>query len=219
MHYVHRMTTAKICGLSTPEAVRAAVDGGASHIGFMFFPKSPRDIAPGAAARLAPPARAKNVKIVAVAVDPTNAEVDAIVAGLAPDLIQLHGKESPSRVREIGQRSGAGIIKVLSVSEASDIDPASAYETVVDHLMFDTKPPKDADRPGGLGAAFDWTLLAGRRFARPWLLAGGLNPGNVGEAVTASGAPILDVSSGVERGPGLKDPALITAFLDAVRRA
>ena len=210
---------AKICGLSTPEAVRAAVDGGASHLGFMFFPKSPRNIAPDAAGRLAPPARAKGVKIVAVAVDPTDAEVDAILAGLTPDLIQLHGKEAPARVREIGQRSGRGIIKVVAVSEASDFAAAQAYEPLVEHLMFETKPPKDAERPGGLGVAFDWTLLEGRRFQRPWFLAGGLNPWNVGDAVAASKAPLVDVSSGVERGPGLKDPALITAFLDAVRRA
>ena len=210
---------AKICGISTPEAVRAAVDGRASHIGFMFFGGSPRNIAPAAAGRLAPPARAQGVKVVAVAVDPTDAEVDAIVAGLAPDLIQLHGKESPARVREIAQRSGRGIVKVLSVSEASDVAAAAAYEPVVEHLMFDARPPKDAERPGGLGARFDWTLLAGRRFARPWFLAGGLDPWNVAEAIAASGAPIVDVSSGVERGPGLKDPALITAFLDAVRRA
>ena len=211
--------TAKICGLSTPEAVRAAVAGGASHIGFVFFPKSPRNIAPDAAARLAPPARAKNVKIVALAVDPSDNEVDAIVAGLSPDLIQLHGKETPARVRDIGQRSGRGIIKVLPVSEASDLAPATAYEPLVEHLMFDAKPPKDAERPGGLGEPFDWTLLAGRRFARPWLLAGGLDAWNVAGAIAASGAPLVDVSSGVERGPGLKDPALITAFLDAVRRA
>ncbi|RAK64928.1 phosphoribosylanthranilate isomerase [Phenylobacterium kunshanense] len=210
---------AKICGVSTPEAVQAAVDGGAAFLGFMFFPKSPRDIAPEAAGRLAPPARAKGVKVVAVTVDPTDAEVDAIVAGLSPDLIQLHGKESPARVREVGQRSGRGIVKVLSVSDASDFTPAASYEPVVEHLMFDTKPPKDADRPGGLGAAFDWTLLEGRRFKRPWFLAGGLNPWNVADAIAQAGAPLVDVSSGVERGPGLKDPALITAFLDAVRRA
>lgn len=210
---------AKICGVSTPEAVRAAVDAGASHLGFMFFPKSPRNIAPEAAARLAPPARARGVKIVAVTVDPTDDQVDAIVAGLAPDLIQLHGKESPARVREIAARSGRGIVKVLPVAEPSDFAAAPSYEPLVEHLMFETKPPKDADRPGGLGVAFDWTLLEGRRFARPWFLAGGLNPWNVAEAVGASGAPLVDVSSGVERGPGLKDPALIQAFLDAVRRA
>ena len=210
---------AKICGVSTPEAVRAAVDGGAAYLGFMFFPKSPRNIAPDAAGRLAPPARAKGVKIVAVAVDPTDAEVDAIVAGLAPDLIQLHGKESPSRVRDIGQRTGRGVIKVVPVADASDFTAAQAYEPLVEHLMFETKPPKDAERPGGLGVAFDWTLLQGRRFQRPWFLAGGLDPWNVAGAIAASKAPLVDVSSGVERGPGLKDPALITAFLDAVRRA
>lgn len=212
-------TSAKICGLTTPEAVAAAVEGRASHIGFMFFPKSPRNIAPDAAARLVPPARAKGVKVVAVMVDPNDAELDAVVAGLAPDLIQLHGKESPSRVREIGQRTGRGLIKVIPVSEASDFGPSAAYEPLVEHLMFETKPPRDAERPGGLGVAFDWTLLEGRRFQRPWFLAGGLNPWNVGEAIGASKTPLVDVSSGVERGPGLKDPALITAFLDAVRRA
>ncbi len=210
---------AKICGVSTPEAVRAAVDGGAAFLGFMFFARSPRNIAPEAAARLAPPARTRGVRIVAVAVDPADAEVDAIVAGLSPDLIQLHGHESPARVREIAARSGRPIIKVLHVAEAVDVDAAKAYEPVVEHLMFETKPPKDAERPGGLGKPFDWTLLSGRRFARPWLLAGGLDPWNVNAAIAASGAPMVDVSSGVERGPGLKDPALITAFLDAVRRA
>jgi phosphoribosylanthranilate isomerase len=112
-----------------------------------------------------------------------------------------------------------GVIKVLPVSEAADLEPAAAYEAVAEHLMFDAKPPKDADRPGGLGEPFDWTLLSGRRFRRPWFLAGGLNPWNVADAVRASGAPLVDVSSGVERGPGLKDPALITAFLDAARKA
>jgi phosphoribosylanthranilate isomerase len=208
----------KICGVSTPEAVRAALEGGAGFLGFMFFERSPRRVSPDAAARLAAPARGR-AKVVAVAVDPTDAEADAIAAALKPDLIQLHGRESPPRVREIAARTGAGAIKVLPVSDASDLAPAASYEPVVEHLMFDTKPPAGADRPGGLGASFDWTLLAGRRFGRPWFLAGGLDPWNVGEAIAASGAPIVDVSSGVERGPGLKDPALITAFLDAVRRA
>lgn len=208
----------KICGVSTPEAVNAALDGGAAFLGFMFFAKSPRNIDPEAAARLAPPARARGVKIVAVAVDPSDNDVDAIKAGLAPDLIQLHGRETPARVREIAERTGCGIIKVVPVSEASDLTAARPYESLVEHLMFETKPAKDAERPGGLGVAFDWTLLEGRRFERPWFLAGGLNPWNVAQAVAASGAPMLDVSSGVERGPGLKDPALIRAFLDAVRR-
>ena len=209
---------AKICGISTPEAVTAALDGGAAFLGFMFFERSPRNIAPDAAWRLAQPVRGK-AKVVAVMVDPSDAEADRVAQILKPDLIQLHGKETPARARAIGQRTGAGIIKVLPVSEAADLAPAGDFETVVDHLMFDTKPPKDAERPGGLGAAFDWTLLAGRRFQRPWLLAGGLDPWNLTQAVQQSGAPVLDVSSGVERGPGLKDPALIAAFLDAAKRA
>ena len=209
----------KICGVSTPEAVTAALDGGAAYLGFAFFAKSPRNIAPEAAARLAPPARARNVTIVALSVDPSDAEIETIVSGLSPDLLQLHGQETPARVREIAARTGLGIIKVLSVAEASDVAAASAYDGLVEHLMFDAKPPKDADRPGGLGAPFDWSLMSGRRFQRPWFLAGGLNPWNVADAAKLSGAPMVDVSSGVERGPGLKDPALITAFLDAVRRA
>lgn len=211
--------TAKICGLSTPEAVRAALDGGASHLGFMFFAKSPRDVSPDAAQRLAAPARAGNVKICAVTVDPDDALLDRLMATLKPDFIQLHGRETPARARQVAARTGAGVIKVLSVSESADIAAAADFESVVDHLMFDAKTPKDAELPGGMGLSFDWTLLAGRRFARPWFLAGGLDPWNVGEALRLSGAPMADVSSGVERGPGLKDPALITAFLDAVRRA
>jgi phosphoribosylanthranilate isomerase len=212
------MTTAKICGLSTPEAVAAALDGAASHVGFMFFPKSPRNIAPQDAARLAEPVRRTATKVVAVMVDPDDAAVDRIAGALRPDFIQLHGAEPPARVREVAARAACGVIKVFSVSEAADIEAARPYEAVADHLMFDAKAPAGADRPGGLGAPFDWTLLAGRRFARPWLLAGGLDPWNVAEAMRASGAPIMDVSSGVERGPGLKDPALIRAFLEAVRR-
>lgn len=210
--------SAKICGVTTPEAVRAALGGGAAYLGFMFFEASPRNIAVEAAARLAEPVRGR-VRVVAVAVDPTDAEVDRIAQGLRPDVIQLHGRETPARVRDVAQRAGAGVIKVLPVSESSDIDAARDYELVADHLMFEGKPPKDATRPGGLGASFDWTLLAGRRFRRPWFLAGGLDPWNLAEAARASGAPMVDVSSGVERGPGLKDPALITAFLDAARKA
>jgi phosphoribosylanthranilate isomerase len=209
---------AKICGVTTPEAARAALDGGAAYLGFMFFEKSPRHLSTEAAARLAEPVRGK-AKVVAVTVDPTDAEVDRIAQGLRPDFIQLHGRETPARAREVAVRSGAGVIKVLPVSEAADLEPALDYEGVAEHLMFDAKPPKDAGRPGGLGLAIDWSLLAGRRFRRPWFLAGGLDPWNLAEAVQQSGAPIVDVSSGVERGPGLKDPALIAAFLDAARKA
>jgi phosphoribosylanthranilate isomerase len=204
--------------VTTPEAVRAALDGAAAFVGFVFFANSPRYLAIEAAAQLAEPVRGK-AKIVALAVDPSDAEVDRIVQGLRPDLLQLHGKESPARVREVAARTATGVIKALPVSEASDLAAAGDYEPLVEHLMFDAKPPKDASRPGGMGEPFDWSLLAGRRFRRPWLLAGGLDPWNVAEAVHQSGAPLVDVSSGVERGPGLKDPALVKAFLDAARKA
>lgn len=208
----------KICGLSTPDAVAAAVGGGAAYLGFVFFPKSPRAIEPDAAARLAAPWRGRApVKIVAVVVDPSDAELDRIAAALKPDLFQLHGSESPSRARAVADRTGAGTIKAASVSDPSDIDAARRYEGAVDHLMFDARPPVGSDLPGGVGARFDWTLLEGRRFDRPWFLAGGLDPWNAADAARASGAPALDVSSGVERGPGIKDPALISAFLSAVK--
>jgi phosphoribosylanthranilate isomerase len=209
---------AKICGLSTPEAVRAASEGGAGFVGFMLFDRSPRKVTVQEAARLAEPVRGR-LKIVAVTVDPDDALVDAIARGLAPDLIQLHGREPPARVREVAARSGAGVIKVISVSGPEDLAPASAYAEAADHLMFDTKLPASSDRPGGAGARFDWSILSGRRFARPWFVAGGLDPWNVGEALRVTGAPFADVSSGVERGPGLKDPALIRAFLEQVGRA
>ena len=212
------MTGVKICGLSTPEAVRAALDGGAGYLGFVFFRRSPRNVAPDLAARLAQPARGR-AKIVALVVDADDAALDEITTAFEPDLIQLHGRETPGRAAAIAKRAGVGLIKAMPVSEASDIDAAESYDGLVEHLMFDAKPPPAADRPGGLGAAFDWSLLAGRRFARPHFLAGGMDPWNVATAIAQSGAPLVDVSSGVERGVGLKDPGLIAAFLDAVRRA
>ena len=212
------MTKAKICGLSTPEAVAAALEGGADYLGFNFFPKSPRYVTPEQAAALAAPARGKS-KIVAVVVDPEHQWVHDMVTLLRPDFVQMHGAEPAYRVSEVARYSGRPIIKAVPVSTGDDIKGAEAFDGMIDHLMFDTKPPKDAAMPGGTGLTFDWDLLKDRRFQRPYFLAGGLDPWNVGEAIARSGAPIVDVSSGVERGPGLKDPALITAFLDAVRRA
>jgi phosphoribosylanthranilate isomerase len=217
------MTRAKICGLSTPEAVNAAVHGGAAYLGFVFFDRSPRNLTPEAAARLVAPLQGRSgrggrVKTVAVTVDPDDALIDRLMATMSPDLIQVHGKETPSRVGQIAARSGVGVIKAFPVSSASDVDQARAFETVAERFLFDARPVEGAAMPGGAGARFDWTLLADRRFERPHFLAGGLDPWNVAEAVAASGAPLVDVSSGVERGPGLKDPALITAFLDAVKR-
>jgi phosphoribosylanthranilate isomerase len=212
------MAQSKICGLSTPDSVATALAGGASYIGLVFFQKSPRNVTAADAGRLAIPARGR-AKVVAVTVDADDEALGAIVAGLQPDLIQLHGKESPARAAEVRARTGAGVIKALSISTADDLAAAGAYDGAVDHLMFDAKAPAGADLPGGNGIGFDWTLMRGRRFQRPWFLAGGLDPWNVAAAIAASGAPLVDVSSGVERGPGLKDPDLITAFLTAVRRA
>ncbi|HEX4198843.1 MAG TPA: phosphoribosylanthranilate isomerase [Caulobacteraceae bacterium] len=212
------MILTKICGLSTPETVRAALEGGAAFVGFNFFAASPRSVAPDLAGRLAAPARGR-AKIVAVTVDADDAFLDRIMRELAPDLVQLHGRETPNRAQDVADRAGVGVIKALPVSLAADFDAARAFDGLVEHLMFDAKPPVDAERPGGLGQPFDWSLLAGRRFERPHMLAGGLHPWNLAEAVAASGAPIVDVSSGVERGAGLKDPGLISAFLDAARRA
>ncbi|MGH6987361.1 MAG: phosphoribosylanthranilate isomerase [Caulobacteraceae bacterium] len=211
------MAKAKICGLTTAEAVDAALAGGAAYLGFMFFAASPRNVAPEAAARLAEQARGK-AKIVAVLVDPSDALVDRLAAILRPDLLQLHGKESPERVLAIARRARAGAIKAIAVREPHDLDAAGSFETVSQHLMFDAAVPESAGRPGGGGERFDWRSLAGRRFERPWFLAGGLDPWNVQTALAETGAPLVDVSTGVERGPGLKDPALIRAFLEAVGR-
>ena len=214
------MALAKICGLSTAETVAAALEGGAAYIGFMFFAASPRAVTAAAAARLARPARGR-AKIVAVTADPDDALIETLRETLAarPDLQPTHGAESPRRARRVAEAAGARVIKVIAVSDAADLAAAADFEDIAEHLMFDARTPLAAGRPGGAGARFDWSLLAGRRYARPWFLAGGLDPWNVGEALAASGAPMADVSSGVERGAGLKDPALIRAFLEAVRRA
>ena len=213
------MARAKICGLRTPEAVAAAVAGGAGWIGFVTFARSPRHIAPEAAAALSDAARAARVEVVSVLVDPDDALADAVVQRLRPDWLQLHGSETPARVAALRARSGARVIKALPVSCAEDVRAASAYAGAADALMFDARAPADADRPGGVGARFDWTLLKDEPLARGAFLAGGLDPWNVGEALAASGVERVDVSSGVERGAGVKDPALIAAFLEAVRRA
>lgn len=208
------MALAKICGLSTPAALDAALKGGAAFVGFVFFATSPRSITIAEAARLAPAARGA-ARIVAVTVDPDDELVTRLMRELKPDLVQLHGQESPRRVHEIVARAGVGAIKVVAISEAADLELARTYEGVAEHLLFETRAPAGASRPGGHGESFDWSLLSGLKFERDWFLAGGLDPWNVAEAIGASGAPMVDVSSGVERGPGLKDPALIIRFLAA----
>ena len=212
------MTSVKICGLTTPETLDAALAGGAAFVGAVVFPKSPRHIAPLRAATLFERARGR-AKIVAVTVDASDALLTEIALILKPDLIQLHGAETPARAEQVRTLTGAGIIKALPIRVHEDFAEAEAWEPFVDHLMFDAKPPEGSDLPGGVGARFDWTLLADRAFRRPWFVAGGLSPENVGDAIRISGAPAVDVSSGVETSPGVKDPALIAAFLEAARLA
>jgi phosphoribosylanthranilate isomerase len=209
------MIRAKICGLTTPDTLDAALSGGAAFVGAVVFPKSPRHIAPLHAATLFERARSR-AKIVAVTVDADDVLLTEIALILKPDLIQLHGSETPERAAQVRTLTGAGIIRALPVRTAADIDAAAAWAPVVDHLMFDAKPPEGSALPGGVGASFDWPLLADRSFATPWFLAGGLTPANVAEAVRITGAPLVDVSSGVESAPGVKDPALIGAFLNAL---
>ncbi|WP_420478370.1 phosphoribosylanthranilate isomerase [Brevundimonas sp. FT23028] len=209
------MTRAKICGLTTPETLDAALTGGAAFVGAVVFPKSPRHIEPLHAATLFERARGR-ARIVAVTVDADDALLTEIALILKPDLIQLHGTETPERAAQVRTLTGAGIIRALSVRIPADIDAASAWQPVVDHLMFDARPPEGSALPGGVGASFDWSLMRGRAFDRPWFLAGGLDPANVAEAVRVTGAPLVDVSSGVESAPGVKDPALIGAFLTAL---
>jgi phosphoribosylanthranilate isomerase len=209
-------TLVKICGLSTPETVEAALDGGATHLGFVFFPRSPRDIDPLMAAELAGMARGKAASV-AVVVDPDDALLERLADEVAPDFFQLHGQETPERVSDVRDRTGVRVIKALGVAGAADLERAAEYEAVADHLMVDAKT--GGDLPGGAGASFDWGVLKGRTFAKPWFLAGGLTPRDVAAAVRVTGAPGVDVSSGVESAPGVKDPALIAAFLRAARSA
>lgn len=208
---------AKICGLNSVPAVEAA--SRADFAGFVFFARSPRCVtreqAKFLAAKLPP-----RVKRVALVVDIDDGALDAILAVFRPDILQLHGAETPARVAEIRTRTGIAAMKVIGVTEPGDLDAANAYLDVADRLMFDAKPPKRAGAlPGGNAVSFDWKLLAGRTWARPWMLAGGLTPSNVAAAIATSGAPAVDVSSGVESGPGRKSPRLIRRFLAAVRAA
>jgi phosphoribosylanthranilate isomerase len=210
---------AKICGLKTPETLAAAVEGGAALVGFNFYGRSPRCVDPATVKQLAANVPA-GVRTVGLLVDDSDARIAEILGNCDLDLLQLHGHETPERVAEIRARFGKPAIKVISVSEAADLDRAAAYESVADYLMFDAKPPKAMTNalPGGNALSFDWTLLSGRHFQRPWLLAGGLTADNLIEAVRISGAPMVDVSSGVEDRPGEKNASKIKTFLDASRR-
>ena len=205
----------KICGLSTPDQVRWAVEAGARYIGFVFFAKSPRNVAIETAAALAlevPPGVAK----VALVVDPDDAVLDEILARVPIDMLQLHGGETPARVAQIRAAHGLPVMKAVGIAGPDDVAKLDSYSPVADQLLVDAKPPKGAALPGGTGVPFDWGLLHGYRFQRPWMLAGGLTPQNVAAAVKLTGARQVDVSSGVESAPGVKDEALVRAFLRAV---
>lgn len=208
----------KICGLSTEETLDAALAAGADMIGFNFFPKSPRYVTPARAAELAGRV-AGRAEIVALSVDMDDRGHAEIIAAIRPDWLQLHGSETEGRVADVRKRFGRQMMMALPVSDASDIERAHRYARVADRLLLDAKPPKDATRPGGNGMPFDWTLLEGFDPDVPYLLSGGLAPGNVAEALRVTGAPGVDVSSGVETAPGRKDAALIRAFIANARGA
>lgn len=208
----------KICGLSTPETVAAALDGGASHVGFIFFAKSPRNVTPAQAGALRRAADGR-AKAVAVTVDADDAFLDAIVATMAPDMLQLHGKETPERVAAVKARHGLPVMKALSVATSEDLDRIAPYRGVSDRFLFDAKPPPGAELPGGNGVPFDWRLLAGLDRSVDYMLSGGLTVDNVAEAIRLVAPPGLDVSSGVETAPGVKDVGLIEAFFRSVRAA
>jgi phosphoribosylanthranilate isomerase len=207
---------AKICGLSQPDAVAAAIAGGADFLGFVFYAKSPRNVA---AARVAELCRAvpAGISRVGLFVDADDATISSVLA-LAPlDMLQLHGSESPSRVAAVRARFARPVMKALPIADTEDVAAAEAYLDVADRLLFDARPPRRADAlPGGNGLVFDWRLIAGRSWPLPWMLSGGLTAANVVEGVRLTGALAVDVSSGVESAPGVKDTAKIAAFLAAV---
>jgi phosphoribosylanthranilate isomerase len=206
----------KICGITTPDAIGAAVAAGAIYDGLVFHPKSPRNLDIDRARELARLMRGK-LKVVTLLADPSDEQLAAVAAQVAPDFFQLHGNEAARRVAYVRAKFNTPVIKAVAVAEASDLALAAEYENVADLLMFDAKAPRGAERPGGHGQAFDWKILAGRSFNKPWFLAGGLDPDNVARAIELSGAKMVVVSSGVESTPGIKDPARIQSFLDAIR--
>ena len=208
----------KICGLSTPETLAAALDEGAAMVGFIFFAKSPRHVTPEQAASLRKAATGK-ADAVAVTVDADDAYLDEIVAAMQPDWLQLHGHETPERVHDVKARYGLPIMKALSVREAEDLHGAAPYIGIADRMLFDAKAPKGSELPGGNGVSFDWRLLAALDPGLDYMLSGGLNAGNVREALAITHAPGLDISSGVESTPGIKDIGLIKDFFAAVKDA
>ncbi len=206
----------KICGLRSVDAIDAAAMAGAAYVGLNFFAGSPRSVTIPEAAALALSVPVGIAKV-ALVVDADDAMLDAITAGVAVDFLQLHGHETPARVAAVKARYGLPVMKVVGLSDAGDLATLDTFLTVADQILVDTKPPKGADLPGGNGLVFDWSLLAGRRWPVPWMLAGGLTPANVAGAIARTGARQVDVSSGVETAPGIKDAALMAAFVAAAQ--
>jgi phosphoribosylanthranilate isomerase len=209
-------TQVKICGLKTEAALEAALAHGADYVGLVFFPPSPRSIDPEKAKPLAVKARGR-AKVVALLVDPEDALIEAVVKLVEPDMLQLHGEETAERAVAIRRRWNLPVIKAIKVATANDARLALNYRAMVDYILFDARPPEGATRPGGHGAAFDWTVLNGVKEHVPYILSGGLTPDNVADAIRDTRAPIVDVSSGVESSPGEKDLALIQRFLQAAK--
>lgn len=206
----------KICGIRDAEGMDAAVGAGADLIGFVFFPPSPRAVTPAEAGALSARHPGGPVRV-GLFVDPTDADIAAALAGVPLGLIQLHGEETPERAAAIRARFGLPVMKALGIAEEADFVPVAAFAPVVDRFLFDARPPPGGPLPGGNAQAFEWRLMAGRAIPRPWLLAGGLTPGNVAEAIRTAGAPGVDVSSGVERSRGVKDAGLIRDFVAAAK--
>lgn len=206
----------KICGINTPAALQAALDARADYVGLVFFAKSPRNVTLEQAAALARQARGV-AKVVGLFVNPEAAFLDAVRAAVPLDVIQLHGAESPAQVAQWQTRHGVEMWKAIGVRQRADLDAARTFAGAASRVLFDAKPPEGADLPGGNGLRIDWSLFTGFRPSLPWGLAGGLDPSNVAEAARATGAPLVDVSSGVESAPGVKDAKLIAAFCKAAR--
>jgi phosphoribosylanthranilate isomerase len=206
----------KICGLATVNDVRACADAGANYMGLVFFEKSPRNIIIPAARELALAAPLGLAKV-ALVVNPSDAELDAITSSVPLDMLQLHGRETPERVAEVKARYGLPVMKAVGIADGDDLPKLESYFGVADQILVDAKPPKGGELPGGNGLSFDWCLIAGRRWPCPWMLAGGLTPENVAEAVKMTGAKQVDVSSGVEDAPGQKNVELIQKFVQSSR--
>ena len=208
----------KICGLKTPETIDRAVALGATYVGFIFFGKSPRHIEPADACRLADRVRGR-AKIVSVSVDADDDELDEILAMIRPDILQLHGRETPDRVLTVKAVTGLPVWKALSISEAEDLRRIDAYDGIANRFLFDAKRPKNSELPGGNGVSFDWTLLSGLSDSVDYMLSGGLDKDNIGEALRIARPTGIDLSSGVESSPGVKDLTMMDEFFAAVRQA